>query len=359
MDQPICQQNHVWGMPPFAFYTLVTLGGIVLLVLLIVEFVLLPRKRSKNYRDELLQHAIITGGSSGIGYSVAKELIAQKCRCITLLARNMEKLKEAKAALEAFRDADPSHIKSTIINIYSVDVSNAEQIAKAAKEICSSDLVANPTMLLNIAGTSSAKEFIHTDYNEFLRLMNINYLGSAYATRAFLPYMLAKTTYPKPPRAILFTSSQAGQLGVYGYTAYSASKFALRGLAEALQSELARENVSVKIAFPPDTDTPGFEQEQIDKPQETKLISETSGLFQPDSIAKTMIKKVLSDRPPFQVYFGLDGWMLATLTAGMGHAHTLTETICEVCLMGLFRFISLFYLMDFRRIIRKTGEKKK
>lgn len=346
-------------MPSYVFYTFVTIGGILLVVLLILELILLPRKRSKNHREELLQHAIITGGSSGIGYAVAKELIVQKCRHITLLARNLEKLKEAQAVLEAFRDEDPNNDSSTIIHIYSVDVSNPEQIVKAAKDICSSDSVVNPTMLLNIAGTSSANEFVHTDYNEFQRLMKINYLGSAYATRAFLPYMLAKTTYPKPPRAILFTSSQAGQLGVYGYTAYSASKFALRGLAEALQSELARDNVSVKIAFPPDTDTPGFEQEQINKPQETRLISETSGLFQPDSIAKTIIKKVLSDRPPFQVYFGLDGWMLSTLTAGMGHAHTLTETICEVFLMGLFRFISLFYLMDFRRIIRKTGEKKK
>jgi 3-dehydrosphinganine reductase len=349
----------VWGIPSYVFYTFVAIGGILLLVLLVLELVLLPRKRSKNHREELLQHAIITGGSSGIGYSVAKELIVQKCPCITLLARNMEKLKEAKAALETFRDSDPSKGWSTIIQIYSVDVSNPDQVAKAAKDICSSESVVNPTMLLNIAGISSAKEFIHTDYNEFQRLMNINYLGSAYVTRAFLPYMLTKTTYPKPPRAIVFTSSQAGQLGVYGYTAYSASKFALRGLAEALQSELARDNVSVKIAFPPDTNTPGFEQEQIDKPEETRLISETSGLFQPDSIAKTMIKKVLSDRPPFQVYFGLDGWMLATLTAGMGHAHTITETLCEVFLMGLFRFISLFYLMDFRRIIRKTGEKKK
>jgi NAD(P)-dependent dehydrogenase (short-subunit alcohol dehydrogenase family) len=46
------------------------------------------------------------------------------------------------------------------------------------------------------------------------------------------------------------------QVGIFGYTAYSASKFALRGLAEALQMELRPLGAAVTLAFPPDTDTP-------------------------------------------------------------------------------------------------------
>ena len=53
-------------------------------------------------------------------------------------------------------------------------------------------------------------------------------------------------------------SSQAGQVGIYGYTAYSASKFGLRGLAEALQQELIADDIHVSLVFPPDTDTPGL-----------------------------------------------------------------------------------------------------
>ena len=48
------------------------------------------------------------------------------------------------------------------------------------------------------------------------------------------------------------------QLGLYGYTAYSASKYALRGLAETLRMEMAAHNVKISISFPPDTDTPMF-----------------------------------------------------------------------------------------------------
>ena len=56
-------------------------------------------------------------------------------------------------------------------------------------------------------------------------------------------------------------SSQAGQTGVYGYTAYSASKFALRGLAETLHMEVNHLGIGVTISFPPDTQTPGFDEE--------------------------------------------------------------------------------------------------
>ena len=47
-------------------------------------------------------------------------------------------------------------------------------------------------------------------------------------------------------------------MGIYGYVAYSASKFGLRGLAEALQQEVIADNIHVSLIFPPDTDTPGF-----------------------------------------------------------------------------------------------------
>jgi 3-dehydrosphinganine reductase len=50
------------------------------------------------------------------------------------------------------------------------------------------------------------------------------------------------------------------QVGIYGYTAYSVSKFALRGLGEALQHEVITDNIHVSLIFPPDTETPGLEE---------------------------------------------------------------------------------------------------
>lgn len=64
-------------------------------------------------------------------------------------------------------------------------------------------------------------------------LMSVNYLGSVYPTRAVITTMKERRM-----GRIVFVSSQAGQVGLFGYTAYSATKFALRGLAEALQMEV-------------------------------------------------------------------------------------------------------------------------
>ena len=99
----------------------------------------------------------------------------------------------------------------------------------------------------------------------------VNYLGSAYFTRALLPTL--KRLYPKGVSKerghlhghLVFVSSMGGQLGVYGYSAYGASKFALRGFAEAIQMELAAHNVWVTLAHPADTATPGFDRENTCK----------------------------------------------------------------------------------------------
>ena len=71
-----------------------------------------------------------------------------------------------------------------------------------------------------------------------------------------------------------------------------------------------------------------------------------------------MVNKALSSNPTFGIYFGFDGWMLATLTAGMNPVTSLVDTMCQVPLMGLLRFISLFVLMDFGRITQNCLDKK-
>lgn len=70
---------------------------------------------------------------------------------------------------------------------------------------------------------------------------------------------------------IALVSSAAGQCAIWGYTAYSPSKFALRGFAEALQMELLPHNIGVSVLFPPNTNTEGFEEELRSMPEEVSL----------------------------------------------------------------------------------------
>ncbi len=347
-----------YGDIPNYGIVLMSVSAALVATILLLELFLLPARRKTNssLANELLSHVVITGGSSGIGFSVAKELIEHEAKVITLLARNQGKLDEAKEKLEKYAkdhaEAKKTNDAATIIQVVSVDVSDTEKMMQVAKDICTSSKQPIPTSLLNVAGTSTAAAFVDTDFSEFQRLININYLGSVYATRAFLPFMLNDSQGIKP-RSIVFTSSQAGQLGIYGFTAYSASKFALRGMAESLHMELANKNVSVQLLYPPDTDTPGFELEQVDKPEICRVISETSGLFSSEHVAKKMVKHMLVKRPPFNIYIGLDGFMLSTLTSGMSPGVNLLDVLCQTFLSGLFRFVSLFYLWDFRNTVKK------
>lgn len=67
----------------------------------------------------------------------------------------------------------------------------------------------------------------------------------------------------------------------------------MRGLAESIFMELVGTNVSLTLAFPPDTDTPGFKAEERTKPKETKLISGTGGLLTPEEVGSKMIRDAM------------------------------------------------------------------
>ncbi len=177
--------------------------------------------------------------------------------------------------------------------------------------------------------------------------MRINYLGSIYCTQACLLSMKQRGS-----GRIVFVSSQAGQLGVFGYTSYCSTKFALKGLAESLQMELARENIYVTLVFPPDTDTPGLKEENKTKPKETQMINETSGLLSADQVAKKIIQA--TRKGSFTCSYGMNGFMLTCLTCGAQPATTIGEIICQSIFAGLLRLIMLRVLKSFYKLVRKN-----
>ena len=74
--------------------------------------------------------------------------------------------------------------------------------------------------------------------------------------------------------------------------------------------ELAPYNISVTLSAPPDTDTPGFAVEELSKPLETKLISETSDLVSPEVVAAKLFKDALVSRSRIAYQFNqkMDNW---------------------------------------------------
>jgi 3-dehydrosphinganine reductase len=91
-------------------------------------------------------------------------------------------------------------------------------------------------------------------------------------------------------------SSDVGLFGVYGYSAYAPTKFAVRGLAETLRGELKPYGIRVGIAYPSDTETPGFERENQIKPAETVAISASIKPRSADVVGRAIVEAIAKDK---------------------------------------------------------------
>ncbi|XP_076288082.1 3-ketodihydrosphingosine reductase [Lasioglossum baleicum] len=295
------------------------------------------------------KHVVVTGGSSGIGKCVAITA-AKHGAHVTIIARDVQKLEAARnEIIHACKNKDTQKIEYLSLDIGE----DYEAVEKALSDL---ERTMGPIyMLVNCAGTAICGKIEDTTAADLKKMIHINFLGSYYCTKAVVQRMKATQD-----GIIVLTSSQAALLGIFGYSAYCSTKFALRGLAESISMELTPYNISVTLCLPPDTDTPGFAVEELTKPLETKLISETSSLVSPDVVANKLFKDALAGK--FFSTVGVEGFMLTTLCSGMSPVGSLIELIVQSSLMGFFRFISAFYLIHFKKIIQnciKTRDKNK
>ncbi|XP_057370953.1 3-ketodihydrosphingosine reductase-like [Daphnia carinata] len=290
------------------------------------------------------KHVMVTGGSSGIGKYLAIECVKNGAH-VSLVARNPALLEEARAEILKFASAAEQKV-----SCFSTDVSGSyEQVERT---VLQAEEELGPLFLLaNCAGYAKAARFEDTSVDEMKRLMAVNYLGAAQFSHAVISGMKGRRE-----GGIVFVSSQGGLCGIYGFAAYAASKFALRGLAEALAMELKPYNLTITVSFPPDTDTPGFAEENKDKPEETRLISESAGLFSPETVAKALLDHTLKGK--FVSTVGLEGFLQSTVCAGMSPVTSFVDLLIQVFSMGLVRLVSVFYLFKFDRIVVKCMENR-
>lgn len=248
-----------------------------------------------------MPHALVTGGSSGIGLEVARRL-AGRGYDVTILARDRAKLEHAVAALLTARREGRQRVAAA-----SADVARREElraaIAGATQERGDVDL------LVASAGIAHPGYFLEQADELFDRTMAVDYFGCLHAVRAVAPAMVRRRS-----GSIVLVGSGAGLVGVFGYTTYAPAKFALRGLAECLRAEMRPHGVHVAIAYPPDTDTPQLAAESATKPPETRAIAEGGGLWSAGDVAEAILRGV--ERRRFAIY---PGWQMAAL----GRLHSL------------------------------------
>ena len=244
-------------------------------------------------------HALISGGSSGIGLALAHQLGAAGWD-LTLLARDPGRLAAARSALLAHGGR---------VLTRSADVALPEAVDAAVTEVIAA--LGPPRLLVACAGIVVPGLFLDQPLEAFHRTMAVNYLGALHLVRTALPAMRAEGR-----GRIVLVASGAALLGLYGYGSYAPSKFAVRGLAEALRSELRPDGIAVSVVYPPDTDTPGLREELSRRPAITSALAASGGLLSAEQVAAAILRGIERDR--FTIAPGHEMTVLACLHSLIG-----------------------------------------
>lgn len=247
---------------------------------------------------------LITGGSSGIGFALAEALV-QEGSHLCILARDKDKLTRAREDL-----LSQKVIESQLVETISCDVTDYEQLSHTLHQwTCD---YGSPDLVINSAGITYPGYFQELDVDIFHWLMDVNYYGTLHVIKALVPGMIARGS-----GTIVNLSSQAGFIGVFGYSAYSASKYAVRGLSDVLRAELKPLGIRVAVVFPPDTQTPQLDFEEPLKPFETKEIAGSSHVMTAEAVADAILRGIRKGR--YVILPGMEGKIFYRLTNILGN----------------------------------------
>ncbi|KAJ6639717.1 3-ketodihydrosphingosine reductase [Pseudolycoriella hygida] len=325
---------------------------IVITVLLHIGVLYLMKRKRTKY-PLYGRHVVVTGGSQGIGLWAAI-YSAQLGAHVTIIARNVDALKKAKILIEE-NCKEPNKEPFQKINYKSFDLSTSSyqdtcnMLDAVENEITTPDGSPVPIyMLVNCAGMAICGTIEDTSAEDAHKMMDLNYFGTYYPTRHCLTKMKKRKQ-----GIIVITASQAALMGIYGYGAYGASKFALRGLAETIAMEATHCGVSVTLALPADTDTPGFAEEEKTKPKETKIISGSGGLAKPKDVAIQIIDDALNKR--FFSVSGVESWLLTFLCSGMAPWNGFILNLVIVLTIAPLKIVGKLIQWNFKRIVRNCA----
>ncbi len=187
----------------------------------------------------------ISGSSSGIGRDMARRLAAEGAH-IALFNRS-----GAEDVLAELRSA--ARGPQQRFHAWRADVAQPLGIEAAVRAAVQQ--LGAPDLAINSAGVLNALPFDGATAQDFDRVIDINLKGSRHFAAAVLPHMRARSQ-------LVFIASLAAYTGNFGYTAYCASKFGVRGLAEALRYELKPKGIDLSLCCPGEIMTPMVEQEK-------------------------------------------------------------------------------------------------
>jgi short-subunit dehydrogenase len=232
---------------------------------------------------------LITGASSGIGRCLAQQLAAAGCR-VALAARSEERLHETATSLG--RSASAVLVVPTDIT-READQQNV--LDQAVAHFGGLDV------LVNNAGVASWAHFADSTEAILREIMEVNFFAPAELIRKAIP-ILVKGDQP----AVVNIASMCGRRAMPAWSEYSASKYALCGLTEALRGELARFEIDVLLMLPGLTRTE-FSQHFLRSEGRAEI--DFAGGMPPENLAARIVRSLTKNRT--ETVIGRDArWML-------------------------------------------------
>lgn len=236
----------------------------------------------KTLKDKVV---VITGAASGIGRALAVRLATEGAN-LALADNDLDGLTRT---VEQCRAAG-------IVKILRVDVSRREEMEAMAQDIAESFGCVD--VVVNNAGVASLGRIQDLTYETLRWTLDINLWGVIYGTKAFLPYLLARTQ-----ANLVNVASVYGLIAVPAQAAYCTSKFAVRGFTEAVRQDLRGTGVAVTLVFPAGVRTPILKKLRIDsssppeQQERARQRFEKALTSQPEEVAGAILQGIRRNAP--------------------------------------------------------------
>ncbi|HIH31230.1 TPA: SDR family oxidoreductase [Candidatus Woesearchaeota archaeon] len=209
---------------------------------------------------------LITGAGKGLGRALAVEF-SKKGHDLVLVSRNKRDLEETRS------------LCSTKTEIFNYDISKPENASRLFKSLQKKDIKID--ILVNNAGIGYVGLITETSIIQIKELIDTNYMGSVYTTKAFLDEIKSRSG------SIIFINSIAGRILIPNFGAYCASKFALDAFAKSLSKE---ENINIVNVYPGPMNTNFYDNESF------KILKKRYFFIDPEIAANKIITKVLKKK---------------------------------------------------------------
>ncbi|TCS73194.1 hypothetical protein EDD64_11973 [Effusibacillus lacus] len=223
---------------------------------------------------------LITGASSGIGWETALAFAARGAR-LAIAARSESKLEELAGRISK---------EGGECLAVPVDVTDSESVKSMTRKVL--EHYGRVDVLVNNAGFGVFAPVLEADMSDMKEMMEVNYFGLVRCIQAVVPHMLRQKM-----GHVVNVASMAGFVAAPTHGGYSATKFAVIGLSEALREEIRDHGIKVTTVNPGPIDTPFFEKADLNS------IPKIAQRFmrKPDEVARAIVRAVEEEIPEIMV----------------------------------------------------------